>query len=61
MSRQDAQPATSRNQPLAYFPMYLLELVKCISGNIASGNCNGQHDLAQAQQIGDAALRRAGR
>ena len=51
-----AQPAASRNQPLLHVPMRSRELVNCNSGNMANGSCKREHDLAQSQQVGDAAV-----
>ena len=51
-----AQPAASRNQPFFHLPMRLRELVKCSSGNMANGKLQREHDLAEREQVVDAAV-----
>ncbi len=51
-----AHPAISRKRPFFQLPMRLRELVKCSSGNMANGSCKREHDLAEREQVGDAAV-----
>jgi hypothetical protein len=40
MSSALPQPAINRNQPSFHVPIFLRELVKCSSGNMANGSCS---------------------
>ena len=50
------QPVISRNQPLRHCPMRLRELVKCSSGNMASGSCSASTTWLKVDQVGHAAV-----
>ena len=51
-----AHPATSRKRPFFQVPMRRRELVKCSKRKHCERKLERQHDLAQCQEIGDAAV-----